>query len=155
MVSLYEELKNLVADLNQASVPYALCGGIAMAVYGFVRATEDIDLLVQRADLDRIFTIAAAHGYSIRSQPMLFENGALEIQRAVKTLGADEDPLILDLLLVTPALEDVWESRQVREWPEGIICVVSREGLIRLKSGRASGVDLEDIAKLEHEDEGS
>ncbi|MGH9601222.1 MAG: hypothetical protein ACRD24_02435 [Terriglobales bacterium] len=155
MVSLYEELKNLVADLNRASVPYALCGGIAMAVYGFVRATEDIDLLVQRGDLDRIFAIAAAHGYSARSQPMTFEHGNIEIQRVVKRLGADEDPLMLDLLVVTPALQEVWESREVREWPEGAICVVSRQGLIRLKSGRASGIDLEDIANLGNEDEGS
>ncbi|MCI0354516.1 MAG: nucleotidyltransferase family protein [Acidobacteria bacterium] len=155
MVSLYEELKALVAALNHENIPYALCRGIAMAVYGLVRAPEDIDLLVQRADLDRIFTIAAAHGYTARSQPMLFEHGNMEIQQAVKMLGADEDPLRLDLLVVTPALQEVWDSREVREWPEGAICVVSRQGLIQLKSGRASGIDLEDIANLRNEDEGS
>ncbi len=150
MVSLYDELRALAAALNRDNVPYALCGGVAMAVHGFVRATEDIDLLVQRDDLERIFTIAAAHGYSIRSQPMLFENGVIEIHRVVKMLGANEDPLMLDLLVVTPELQSVWQSREIREWPEGVICVVSREGLIRLKSGRRSGIDLDDIAKLGH-----
>lgn len=155
MASLYDELKVLVAALNNENIPYALCGGIAMAVYGFVRATEDIDLLVERTDVDRIVAIAAAHGYIAPSQPMHFERGNVEIQRVVKMLGPDEDPLVLDLLVATPALRDIWESREVREWPEGSICVVSRQGLIRLKSGRASAVDLEDIANLRNEDEDS
>jgi hypothetical protein len=155
VISLYDELKAIVGALHREDVPYALCGGIAMAVYGFVRATEDIDLLVQRADLDRIFSIASRYGYAARSQPMLFEQGNMEIQRAVKILGPDEDPLVLDLLVVTPILQNVWETRELREWPEGTIWVVSREGLIRLKSGRASGIDLEDIARLRSEHEGS
>jgi hypothetical protein len=54
MVSLYDELKALVAALNEEGVPYALCGGLAMAVHGFVRATEDIDLLVRPSDVERI-----------------------------------------------------------------------------------------------------
>ncbi|HEV2022290.1 MAG TPA: hypothetical protein VGQ94_07140 [Terriglobales bacterium] len=154
MASLYDELKALVAALNQEQVPYALCGGLAMAVHGFVRATEDIDLLVQRGDIERILSIASRFGYTLRSKPMVFEGGSMEIHRVVKVLGEDEDPLMLDLLLVTPALEEVWQAREWKEWQEGAFWVVSREGLIRLKSGRASNIDLEDLRRLRGEDEG-
>ena len=155
MANLYEELKALVAALNEERVPYALCGGLAMAVHGLVRATEDIDLLVQRGDLERAIHVAMQLRYLVRPPAMIFENGSIEIHRVVKVLGEDEDPLMLDLLVVTPALQQVWDSRELKEWQEGTFWVVSREGLIRLKSGRASGIDQEDVRKLrEDEDEG-
>jgi hypothetical protein len=113
----------------------------------------DIDLLVQRDDLERILSIASRMGYTVRSKPMVFEGGSMEIHRVVKVLGEDEDPLMLDLLLVTPALEGVWQSREWKEWDEGAFWVVSREGLIRLKSGRGSNVDQEDVRRLRAEDE--
>ena len=155
MTSLYEELKALVAALNKEQVPYALCGGLAMAVHGLVRATEDIDLLVRRGDLEPVIQVAMQLGFLVRPPAVIFENGSIEIHRVVKVLGEDEDPLMLDLLVVTPALQQVWDSRELKEWQEGTFWVVSREGLIRLKSGRASGIDQEDMRKLrENEDEG-
>jgi hypothetical protein len=42
----WEDLKTLAQRLNEARVEYALVGGYAIAVHGFNRQTEDIDLLV-------------------------------------------------------------------------------------------------------------
>jgi hypothetical protein len=56
-VTIYDELRAVLAALDQASVDYALVGGLAVAVWGAPRATKDIDLLVQPADLQR--TLAA------------------------------------------------------------------------------------------------
>lgn len=148
MANLYDELKALVGALNQEKVPYALCGGLAMAVYGFPRATVDIDLLVQREDLQRILSIASRMGFTLRSKPMVLERGSMEIHRAVKVLGEDQDPLMLDLLLVTPALEQVWQAREWKEWDEEALWVVSRKGLIRLKSWRGSNIDRADLERL-------
>ena len=46
VLDLYDELKAVLSALEKAEVPYALCGGLALAVYGHPRATVDIDLLV-------------------------------------------------------------------------------------------------------------
>jgi hypothetical protein len=46
MLDLYAELSALILRFERDAVPYALCGGMAMAVHGFVRATEDIDILL-------------------------------------------------------------------------------------------------------------
>ena len=42
----WEDLKTLAQRLNDAQVEYALVGGYAIAVHGFNRQSEDIDLLV-------------------------------------------------------------------------------------------------------------
>jgi hypothetical protein len=53
-LNLFEELEGLTRALDEAGIPYALCGGLAMAVYGVSRATIDIDILVDEADIERL-----------------------------------------------------------------------------------------------------
>ena len=55
---------------------------------------------------------------------------------------------MLDMLLVTPEMKTVWESRQRVSWEEGELPVVSPRGLIELKSKRLSGQDQDDIINL-------
>ena len=54
--------------------------------------------------------------------------------------------LVLDLLLVTPEIMMVWESKQEVEWKRGKLWVVA--GLIALKALRNSGQDQDDIKRL-------
>lgn len=55
----------------------------------------------------------------------------------------------LDLLLVhSPVLEKIWQTRQSFEWEGRKTWIVSREGLIGLKRLRGSPQDLVDIEKL-------
>jgi hypothetical protein len=155
MLDLYEELKSLVNRLNEAGIDYALCGGLALALHGIPRATVDIDILIQKETLEQIQALARGLGYIFKAEPMTFAQGAIEIHRFSKR---DEETgywLPLDFILVTPRIERVWESRQEMRWEEGRLWVLSREGLIYLKSLRGSGQDLEDIQKLrEGTDEG-
>lgn len=53
-MDLYEEMKKVIVALETAGVPYALCGGLAMALHRFPRATMDIGLMA-----DRIRTISS------------------------------------------------------------------------------------------------
>ena len=45
---LLKDLVDLCRRLNAAGARYVVVGGMAIIQHGFVRATEDIDLLVQR-----------------------------------------------------------------------------------------------------------
>lgn len=54
----------------------------------------------------------------------------------------------LDFLLVTDALKEVWEDRELVEWEEGKTWTLSREGLIKLKTISGREQDLLDIKKL-------
>jgi len=148
MLDLYEEFKALIAKLSECAIDYALCGGLAMAVYGIVRATVDIDLLILTESLEKVIALARELGYTLEATPMRFANGAIEIRRISKIDPDSGDVLMLDLLLVTPPIVAVWESRSEVEWESRKIQVVSREGLITLKSLRGSSQDLEDIRRL-------
>jgi len=46
-MDLLEELKKITQNLDKAGIDYALCGGLAIAIYARPRATLDIDIMVQ------------------------------------------------------------------------------------------------------------
>jgi len=148
MLDLYDEFKAIIGALSQRQIDYAVCGGLAMAVYGLARATVDIDLLIVGDDFERVKAAVQPLGYVIEAQPMTFARGAVEIRRLSKIDKETGIVLSLDLLLVTPQIEEVWRSRTEVVWENDRLKIVSREGLIGLKSIRASGQDMDDIKRL-------
>ncbi len=155
MIDLYEELKALVGRLNEAKINYALCGGLALALYGIPRATVGIDILIEKENLNQVRALARGLGYVIKAEAVAFAGGAIGIHRVSRVDTEGGDLLSMDFLLVTPEIGEIWKSRKEVEWEEGKLWVISREGLIRLKSIRGNAQDLDDIKKLKEEtDEG-
>jgi hypothetical protein len=139
MLDVECELDAVRNALAARDIEYALCGGLAVAVHGFVRATVDITLLV-RCESARVAEAVEPLGFSDFR----------------KTDASDRDVLKLDLLFVIPAIEHIWNARERIEWLTRDLIVVSREGLIALQespmivrdageSGQA-GVDYSDRA---------
>jgi predicted amino acid-binding ACT domain protein len=84
----------------------------------------DIDLLIRPESLDKVYEIGKELGFDIRGLDISFKERVVEIRRVSKIIG--EDVLSLDLLLVTPQVEDVWETRQDVEFQGKTLSVVSR-----------------------------
>ena len=148
MFDLYDEFKSIVSALEKQGIEYAVCGGLAMAVHGLPRATIDIDLLILAESLEQTKSVVRSLGYTIEAQPMTFHEGAIEIRRLSKIDPSDGDLLIVDFLLVTSAVKGAWKDRIRVASDKGSVSVVSREGLIALKSFRRSGQDIDDIERL-------
>ncbi len=153
MLDLIDELRALAAALEERGVAFAVCGGLAVAVHLRARATVDVDLLVPADALGSAKQVARRLGYRIEAGRMHFAAGAVEIHRLSKPDPETGDLLSLDLLLVTPALEAAWASREQVAWEHGVLPVVSRAGLISMKRLRRSGVDEDDIRALEASDD--
>ena len=148
-MDLFEEFSQLVNELNKKKVDYALCGGLAMAVYAFPRATLDIDILIEPESLEKTKHIAGQLGFTFDAGLMRFSGDTVQIYRLTKISPNDGDTLMLDMLLVTLDMATVWESRQSISWAGGELPVVSPQGLIELKSKRLSGQDQDDIINLQ------
>jgi hypothetical protein len=152
VLDLLEEFRGLVAALEDRGIAFAVCGGLAVAVHAHPRATVDVDLLVPADSLPAAKQAARELGYRIEAGPMVLRPGVVELERLSKPDPETGDLLSLDLLIVTPALASVWETRQRVGWAHGTLPVVSREGLIAMKRLRGSGQDLVDIRALEGDD---
>lgn len=56
-------LRSLDERLRKAKIPYALVGGMALVAYGYVRATEDIDIVLTPEGLERFWATQVGLGY--------------------------------------------------------------------------------------------
>jgi hypothetical protein len=148
-MDLLQELRTLTQRLDEAHLEYALCGGLAMAIYALPRATLDIDLLVPSEALGPVKAVAQSLGFTFVANPMEFHGGQVQIHRVTKLDPGTNEALVLDLLVVSPATLSAWEARRVLDWAGGRLAVLSPGGLIALKRLRGSGQDLDDIAYLQ------
>jgi len=153
VADLVAEFLSVAAQLTGAHVEFALCGGMALAVHGHVRATRDIDLLVPRAQLDDALKALREVGFDLPAHPMTFGAGtAIErhVQRVSKSV--DRELVTIDLILVEPSFGEVWAQRQVFEREGVAMPVVSRLGLVTMKRAAGRPQDLADIQALEDGD---
>jgi len=142
----------LIDALDTRSIEYGLCGGLAMAVHGYVRATVDIDLLIMAEDVQNAIEVADDLGFDLRAGTMTLGKGAVRIHRVTKVDPQDGDTLWIDLLEVTDSLKAIWNDRINLVWQERDVTVLSKQALIDLKSLRASKQDMADIGFLKGED---
>jgi len=149
-VTLYEELRAVLDSLDQAGVDYALIGGLAVAVWGSPRATKDIDLLIQPADLPRAMQALRAAGFTLEAQPMEFKDGT-NLQRVSK-IDPSGNLMTVDLMLVDGNLAPAWASRARLPLRDRQVSVISRDALIAMKALAARPQDLADIQSLKEGD---
>jgi hypothetical protein len=60
---VHKALVKITRRLNDLGIPYAIVGGMALAMHGFVRATVDVDLLVTSDGLKQIHEKLDGLGY--------------------------------------------------------------------------------------------
>jgi hypothetical protein len=148
-MDLIVELQAVIRKLDECGIPYALCGGLAVAFHGYVRATQDIDLLVRPEDLEPVMNAVNGIGYNLEGGviPLGFgEAHPLDIHRISKAVG--KELATLDIVLVNPTLEPAWDSRLQVSWNGQSLWVVSKEGLGVMKRLSRRPSDLADLQNL-------
>lgn len=149
MKNLIEQLKEILDLFEEKGLEYALCGGIAVNLYGHARTTRDIDFLVREEDIEKIYQALEGIGFIFRAGPIPFQSGTEQF-RELYRISKPEDRALLtvDLLVVTPIFEDVWEDKQEFEWMGKTLSVVSLEGLAKMKLLGGRHQDLADLENL-------
>lgn len=126
----------------------ALIGGLALAAHQVVRATQDVDFLVDADDADRMHEVIVGLGYTC-----VHRSG--DVANYVR---GDEG---LDLLYAhRPVARKLLAEAQERETTMGRLRVISVEGLIAFKlqahvNDPSRGRDIEDIRALLRANAGS
>jgi hypothetical protein len=151
-LDLITELEAVLRSFEHEGVEYALCGGLAVAIYGHPRATMDIDLLIRPEDIDAALAAARRVGFDIPARKMTWSiatPNAREMQRISKLDPTTNALVSLDLILAGPPLANVWSTRQRAAWRSLTLSIVSRDGLATMKRLAGRPQDLADIAALE------
>src|SRR5262245_61895596 len=126
MPNLFDEFRAVVAALNDARLPYAICGGIAMSIHAPPRATIDIDLLRPPEEMAGIATALLPLGFVRRDRgPVRLAAGQVVMHRLTKIVPGDPDVLVLDVIEVGPgATQEAWRTRASAAWQGDSVTVV-------------------------------
>lgn len=142
---VYRTLQRLADRLDRERIPYALIGGLAMAQHGFVRMTQDIDILLTKEGLKAFQARCVGRGY-VRAFPgaeKTFRDAETGVRIEVITTGEyPGDGLPKPVSFPAPDL--------VGEVRDGIR-VINLERLIELKlaSGLTAPHRLRDLADVQ------
>jgi hypothetical protein len=60
---VWQTMDRLTTRLRQEGIPYAILGGMSLALHGYVRVTADVDVLTTRDGLDMIHQRLVGLGY--------------------------------------------------------------------------------------------
>ena len=128
---VHDTLRKLAQRLTDEQISYAIIGGMALALQGFVRPTQDVDLLLTRDGLERFHEKLIGLGYvpAFAGARKHFRDAETGVRIEVITSGeypGDGKPKSISF----PDPEDVAVEL------DGI-CVVSLEKLIELKLASA------------------
>ena len=136
-MSLEDPLLRLLARFGEERVEYVLVGGQAVRLNGFLRATEDIDVLLRptRENGERVMRALSFLDSSRDLDPAWFEQDVRQNAGEIENIRV-ADELMVDLLF--SANGETYESMQpfVREIVvEGVpIRVLNIDGLLRTKT---------------------
>ena len=139
--------EDLLADLARAEVRFVTVGGLACALNGHVRATEDVDILVAR-DPDNVARLLAVlagfgdgHAAELSVADFTDEEGAIRV--------VEEFPLDIFTRMGGLRFEDLASHVLVHEVAGVRIPYLDAEGLIRLKGQSLRERDRIDVVVLQ------
>ena len=153
---LYGEI---LREFQKQKVKYLLVGGIAVNLFGFVRSTADMDILVEMSNenLKKVVSILKKKGYHVKQpvDPMGIADEKLRYDwihnKHMKAFNFyKEDELKeVDIIIESPvSFKDAQKGRLCFRIDDLLLPVISIDNLIKMKSRTGRGVDKLDIEEL-------
>jgi len=139
------DFRELLLEFNAASVEYLVVGAHALAVYGHVRATKDLDVWIRTDSENADKVIAALTSFGAPLTELLPE----DLTRPDTVFQIGIEPLRIDLLTSIDGVDfaEAWIDRFESKFAGVPVNVISRRHLIKNK---LSTNRLQDRADVEH-----
>lgn len=154
-------LETIFRTLNDAGVRYIVVGGLAVIAHGFVRVTNDIDLVFAFEKANLIKGMQALEGLGLKARipvsaeefadPVLRERWAAEKGMVVFQMSFFErDDAPIDIFIRPPFDFEEEYARVFRDEvaPDVLVPFVHVERLIAMKQAVGRTQDIEDIRRL-------
>lgn len=138
------DTERLLRLLKENKAVFVIIGATALPVYGYARATLDIDLFV-KPDLDNIKRIIKAlkdFGYDLMDlTPEDFLNNKILIRQYM--VEADIHPFVKGI-----SFENVWKNKLKAKFGKTEVYFPSLDDMIKMKKAAGRAIDKEDLKYL-------
>lgn len=148
-------LYDVCAALNKAKIPYAVVGGYAVALHGATRGTIDVDIAIKWSlqNLTKVEVVLKEMGLVSRipvnaDNVFQFRDEYIQNRNLIAWNFYNPSNLAeqVDIIINYDLVGSHTDSMKT---PSGIIKVLSRRDLIKMKKASGRPQDLEDVKALE------
>ena len=141
------DFRELLLEFNAASVEYLVVGAHALAVYGHVRATKDLDVWLRADSENADKVIAALTSFGAPLTDLLPE----DLTRPDTVFQIGIEPLRIDLLTSIDGVDfaEAWIDRFESKFAGVPVNVISRGHLIKNKLSTNRLQDRADVEQLQ------
>jgi len=155
-----EDVRTILRASNDANVRYLIVGGLAVVAHGYVRFTQNIDLVVEleRENVLRAMNALTAIGY----RPLIPVDAAQFADESLRRQWRDDKEMIvfqmlnperestrIDIFVTEPfVFEEEFERANWHTWGDLQAPVLRIEALIAMKQATGQPQDLADAALL-------
>ena len=148
MLSLDQDIKDLLTAFNKAEVKYLIVGGVSVILHGYTRTTVDLDIWVEKSEENYHRICMAFQIFGMPVFDMTPKNFFDNPQIDVFTFG--RAPVCFDIMLAVKGLNfGEAFARSLNMQIDGILInVVSKEDLIAAKKASGRHKDLDDVEHL-------
>jgi hypothetical protein len=148
-MALHLEFDRIVRGFARAKVRYAVAGGFAVGLHGYVRATQDMDFLVHGDDLLKAEAALTRMGYRANPDVQELTRAGLALKRFFKRLPREDDLMVVDLIVPRSArMRRVLIGAIRVPYRRSSLPVVTARDLVAMKRQRGSAADKADIEFL-------
>ncbi len=138
------ELERLIKLLKEHKVDYVIIGATAFPVYGYVRATLDVDIFIRATNdnVRRCYQALNKFGYNLQDLKIDdFLNKKILIRQY--TLEVDIHPFVKGV-----KFEKIWKNKKRAKIDKNYAYFASLKDLIKMKRAAARVKDKEDLKYL-------
>jgi hypothetical protein len=138
--------EKLLESLARAQVKYVVVGGVAVALNGFVRTTDDVDILIERSPenirrlLEALSQFGEGHARDLTLADFDEAEGAIRI--------IEDFPLDVFTILQGKHYEDLIGSMKQTQINDVTIAYLSADALIAIKGNSLREKDQIDVSAL-------
>ena len=139
--------EKLLAKLARADVKFIIVGGVAVALNGFVRTTEDVDILVEASVenvtrfLNELGNFGEGHARELSLADFSDSEGAIRI--------IEDFPLDVFTIMRGKRYADLFGATKTTRIDDVVVRYLNAEALIALKSDSQREQDRIDVSALQ------
>jgi len=138
------DTEKLLRSLKENKAIFVIIGATALPVYGYARATLDIDLFIKPdpRNIKRVMKALKEFGYDLMDlAPEDFQKNKILIRQY--TVEADIHPFVKGI-----SFDDVWKNKIKAKFGKTEVYFPSLDDMIKMKKAAGRAIDKEDLKYL-------
>ena len=144
-IPLPPDFKEFLKLLNNQKVKYLLIGGYAVGYHGYVRATADMDIWIERNPSNAERVVKALREFGFHAENL---SAGLFLEKG-QVIRMGVPPMRIEVLTSISGVEfkECYETRIIEDWDDISVNIIS---LKKLKQNKRASGRLKDLTDLEH-----